>query len=138
MKNRARCAFSVLLLALAAYPALRSPSADSFPLSTYPMFSVARPAETSVSSAIGFDAEDRRVTLSPRIVGGTLEVIQAAGTIAQAIRTGGTEDLCIEVLDKAPPTVVAVEIVTETYDVVGYFDGEKEPIERNVHARCRL
>ena len=136
MKNRARCAFGVLLLALTAYPALRSPADDSFPLSTYPMFSTARPAETSVSSAVGFDSTDQRITLSPRIVGGTLEVIQAAGTIAQAIRSGSTANLCDEVLAKAPAAVVAVEIVTETYDVVGYFDGADDPSQRTVHARC--
>jgi hypothetical protein len=136
MKNRARCAFGVLLVALVAFPALRSPAADSFPLSTYPMFSLARPAETTVSSAAGFDAAGNRVTLSPRVVGGTAEVIQAAGTIGQAISSGSTEALCAEVLAKAPPAVVAVEIATETYDVVGYFDGDEEPIRRTVHARC--
>ena len=137
MKNRARCAFAVLMVALVAYPALRSPADDSFPLSTYPMFSLARPAETSVNTAVGFDASARRVTLSPRIIGGTVEVIQAAGTVAQAIRSGETFELCQEVLDKAPPSVVAVEIVTETYDVVGYFDGDEDPISRTVHTRCQ-
>jgi hypothetical protein len=136
MKNRVRCAFGVLIVALVAYPALRSPADDSFPLSTYPMFSLARPAETTVSSAAGFDAAGQRVTLSPRVVGGTAEVIQAAGTIGQAISAGSTEALCSEVLAKAPHAVVAVEIVTETYDVVGYFDGDEAPIRRTVHARC--
>ena len=65
-------------------------------------------------------------------------MIQAAGTIAQAIRSGSTEDLCREVLDKVSAPVVAVEIVTETYDVVGYFEGAKEPVQRTVHARCEL
>ena len=136
MTKRARCVFAALVVVLAAAPVVRSPAEDSFPLSTYPMFSLARPAETSVSTAVGFDAGNDRITLSPRIVGGTVEVIQAAGTIAQAIRSGATGELCSEVLERVPSTVVAVEIVTETYDVIDYFDGNEDPISRTVHARC--
>ena len=136
MQNRARCVFALVVLALVAAPLLRAPSNDSFPLSTYPMFSVARPAETSVSTAVGWSADGERVTLSPRIIGGTAEVIQAAGTIAQAIGSGTTDALCSEVLAKAPDRVAAVEVVTETYDVVAYFDGAEDPIRRTVHARC--
>lgn len=136
MRNRARCLFGVLVVLLVAAPAVRSPSADSFPLSTYPMFSLARPAETTVSSAIGFDRAGERITLSPGVIGGTAEVIQAAATVSQAIRAGTTDALCGEILAKAPAGAVAVEVVTETYDVVGYFDGDEEPIRATVHARC--
>lgn len=136
VQNRVRCAFAVLVVALVAAPVLRSPGDDSFPLSTYPMFSLARPAETTVSSAVGFDAADQRVILSPRIVGGTAEVIQAAATVGRAIRSGAAEELCREIIARAPTKAVAVEIVTETYDVVAYFDGDEEPIRRTVHARC--
>lgn len=115
---------------------LRSPADDSFPLSTYPMFSLARPAETTVSSAVGFDASNERVILSPRIVGGTAEVIQAAATVSRAISTGAAEELCREIIARAPTGVVALEVVTETYDVVEYFDGEEGPLRRTVHARC--
>ena len=136
MQNRIRCAFAALMVVAVAAPVVRSPSVDSFPLSTYPMFSLARSAETTVSTAVGFDSSGERVILSPRIIGGTAEVIQAAGTVAQAIASGGTPALCREVLAEAPPEVVAVEVVTESYDVVAYFDGNEEPIQRTVHARC--
>ncbi|MGI9648726.1 MAG: hypothetical protein ACR2OI_09430 [Acidimicrobiia bacterium] len=136
MQNRARCLFGAVLVLLVAAPVVRSPANDSFPFSTYPMFSLARPAETSVSSAVGYDAADTRLTLSPRVVGGTIEVIQAAGTVIQAISAGTSDALCREVLAQAPSEVVAIEIVTETYDVVAYFDGDEEPVQRTVHARC--
>lgn len=123
---------------LVAAPVLRSPADDSFPLSTYPMFSLARPAETTVSSAVGYDQSDNRLTLSPRVVGGTGEVIQAAGTVIQAINAGTSDALCREVLAKASEDVVTIEIVTETYDVVAYFDGDEDPVQRTVHARCEL
>jgi hypothetical protein len=136
MQKRVRCALGAAIVLLAAAPVVRSPAEDSFPLSTYPMFSLARPQETTVNSAAGFDAAGTRVRLSPRVVGGTVEVIQAAGTIVQAIGAGTTADLCREVLAEAPAEVVAVEIVTETYDVIDYFDGDETPRERTVHARC--
>ncbi len=124
-----------MVLAVAA-PVVRSPADDSFPLSTYPMFSTARPQETTVSSAAGYDAAGERLTLSPAVVGGTREVIQAAGTVAQAIGSGSADELCREVLANAPAEVVAIEIVTETYDVIAYFDGDETPRQQTVHARC--
>ncbi|MBT8165688.1 MAG: hypothetical protein KJO97_09065 [Acidimicrobiia bacterium] len=136
MQKWVRWALGAAIVVLAAAPVVRSPADDSFPLSTYPMFSLARPQETTVSSAAGFDAAGTRLRLSPRVVGGTGEVIQAAGTVGQAIGAGTTDDLCREVLAEAPDDVVAVEIVTETYDVIAYFDGDEEPLERVVHSRC--
>ena len=136
MHKWVRCALGAAIVVLAAAPVVGSPADDSFPLSTYPMFSLARPQETTVSSAAGFDAAGTRLRLSPRVVGGTGEVIQAAGTVGQAIGAGTTDDLCREVLAEAPDNVVVVEIVTETYDVIAYFDGDEEPLERTVHSRC--
>ena len=136
MQKWARCGYAALVVLLVAAPVVRSPGDDSFPLSTYPMFSLARPQETTVSSAAGYDAAGERVRLAPTVVGGTREVIQAAGTVAQAIGAGSSDELCREVLEKASGDVVAVEIVTETYDVIAYFDGQEEPLQRTVHARC--
>jgi hypothetical protein len=136
MQKWVRCGFAAIVVLLAAAPVARSPGNDSFPLSTYPMFSLARPQETTVSSAAGYDTSGMRITLSPTVVGGTREVIQAAGTVAQAIGSGSSEELCREVLATAGTEVVAVEIVTETYDVIAYFDGDEEPQQRTVHARC--
>ncbi len=136
MHKWARYGFAALMVVLVAAPVIKSPADDGFPLSTYPMFSRARPQETTVSSAAGYDAAGNRLTLSPTVVGGTREVIQAAGTVVQAIGTGSTEALCHEVLANAADQVVAVEIVTETYDVIAYFDGSEEPLQRTVHARC--
>ena len=136
MQRWVRCAFAAGFVLLVAAPVVRAPFNDSFPLSTYPMFSLARPQQTTVSSAVGYDAAANRLTLSPAVVGGTREVIQAAGTVGQAIGSGAAEELCREILANAPAEVVAIEIVTETYDVIGYFDGDEEPLEQTVHARC--
>lgn len=123
-----------MVLAVAA-PVLGSPFRDSFPLSTYPMFSVARPQQATVSSAVGFDASGAEVTLRPTDIGGTREVIQAAATISRAISRGEAAELCEEVLSNVPAAAV-VEIVTETFDVIAYFDESEEPLQRIVHAKC--
>lgn len=124
-----------MVLAVAA-PVLGSPFRDSFPLSTYPMFSVARPQQATVNSAVGFDTAGDELTLRPIDIGGTREVIQAAATVSRAISRGEAEDLCREVLTNVP-TAAVIEIVTETYDVIAYFDENEEPLQRIVHARCQ-
>lgn len=124
-----------MVLAVAA-PVLGSPFRDSFPLSTYPMFSVARPQQATVNSAVGFDTAGDELTLRPIDIGGTREVIQAAATVSRAISRGEAEDLCREVLTNVP-TAAVIEIVTETYDVIAYFAESEEPLQRIVHARCQ-
>jgi hypothetical protein len=34
--------------------------------------------------------------------------------------------------------VIAFEVVTERYDAVRWFDGDRRPVGRDVHARCPL
>ncbi len=131
----ARCAVSAVMVLAVAAPVVGSPYRDSFPLSTYPMFSTARPQRTTVNSAVGFDAAGAALTLRPGDIGGTREVIQAAATLSRAISRGEAGDLCREVLSNVPAAAV-VEIVTETYDVIAYFDESEAPLQRVVHARC--
>ncbi|MDH3606542.1 MAG: hypothetical protein OER12_06070, partial [Acidimicrobiia bacterium] len=59
-----------------------------------------------------------------------------AATVSRAISRGEAEDLCREVLTNVPAAAV-IEIVTETYDVIAYFDESEEPLQRIVHARCQ-
>jgi len=136
MNRTVRCVVSAAIVLAVAAPVLGSPFRDSFPLSTYPMFSVARPQQATVNSAVGFDIAGGELTLRPIDIGGTREVIQAAATVSRAISRGETEDLCREVLTNVPAAAV-IEIVTETYDVIAYFDESEEPLQRIVHARCQ-
>ena len=135
MTRAARCVVSLAVVIAVAFPVLGSPFRDSFPLSTYPMFSVARPQQATVNSAVGFDGAGAELTLRPLDIGGTREVIQAAATISRPISRGETDELCEEVLSKVEEAAV-IEIVTETYDVVAYFDDDQDPLQRIVHARC--
>jgi hexokinase len=129
----------IAALAIALVVALVWPAPagrDSFPLSNYPMFAAARPAETSSRSAVGVDAAGEFLRLSPADIGGTDQVIQAAATIRQAVENDTTDELCDEIAERISGRAVAVEVVTERYDTIAWFDGRTEPIERRVHARC--
>ena len=137
MRRWLTCGFALILVLAVAAPILGPPGEDSFPLSTYPMFSRARAQVTSLSTAAGFDAGGERLDLSPTVIGGTREVIQASTTVAREVAAGTGERFCREVLGRAPDDVAVIEIVTETYDVVAYFDGDTRPQERDVHARCQ-
>lgn len=128
--------FAAVMIVAVIAPMVGPTSEDGFPLSTYPMFSRPLPAVTSQATAAGFDRGGDQVALTPTVIGGTREIIQAAMTAANEVAGGSSDRFCREVLDRAPSEVTAVEIVTETYDVVAYFAGTKQPSEREVHARC--
>ncbi len=127
--------FSLLMVVAAVWPATTSPPRDSFPLSNYPMFATDRPTEASFATVVAVAPEGTTDRLTPRAIGGTDQVIQAAATVAQAVRNGEAEQLCREILDRVDgPT--QLEVVTETYDTIEWFDGNETPISRTVHATC--
>jgi len=116
------------------WPAFADPPRDSFPLSNYPMFTFDRSTEASFSTVVVMsDGEPR--TLSPRVIGGTDQVVQAAASVRQAINGDTTDALCREVAARLDQRGT-VEVVTETFDTRAWFDGDETPIEREVHARC--
>jgi hypothetical protein len=133
----------LVLLMLA--PLFRRPPADSFPLSTYPMFSWGRhDARTAVERAIGVDSRGERRPIPPRLVGSE-EVLQAKATLAQSIRQGAraARALCRGVAarvaeDDRYADVVKVEIRTDTFDAVAFFDGHETPVDSKLHATCKV
>ena len=137
MGTRRRQVIAVLAIALVAALVWPAPEGrDSFPLSNYPMFAAARPAETSFRTAVGVDPSGGYVRLSPTDIGGTDQVIQAAATIRQALEDDDADALCSEIAERISGRAIAVEVVTERYDTIAWFEGRTEPIERRVHARC--
>jgi hypothetical protein len=123
-------------------PMLGDPRDDSFPLSTYPMFSGRKSTEASIPHVVGYHADGSRVVLPPESVAND-EVIQAFETVRQAIRQGssGTAALCEEAAGWASTRredVVSVAVVTDTYDALEYFDGDKAPVAGTTHAECEV
>ena len=123
-------------------PLAGDPRADSFPLSTYPMFAGRQSSEATIPHAVVIDSSGERSALPPVAVAND-EVIQAFETLRQAVRQGleATARLCTRAADwyagrsEGP---ARVEIVSDTYRAVAYFEGEKEPISSQVHVSCEV
>ena len=143
--GRRAWAYSVSLALVGAvlWPLQQNKPEDSFPLSTYPMFSRKRPTELSLDHVVAVSAA-RQEAVPPKLVASG-EVLQAKATITQKLRRGrrGAEDLCRQVADRLRGEedwrwANHVEVRSDRYLVLGYFSGAKKPIWSRVHARCDL
>jgi len=132
---------SFALLVAVMVPAFGDPAADSYPLSTYPMF--ARPkAKTYIAFAEGIDDQEHATRLGPALVANG-EVMQASHTLHRAIR-GGPERLaqvCARIADGVAAdarhaSVVRIRLAEGQFDSVGYFLGAREPETRTIHHHC--
>ena len=134
-----------VVVALVLWPLFRVPPVDSFPLSTYPMFSrnVAADSRTSIVQAMGVRVDGSRFSLPPSTVAND-EVLQAHRTLARAVGQGvaATEGLCREIASRVAASdlsrVREVEIATFDYDSVAYFTRSAQPLGFHVHARCSI
>jgi hypothetical protein len=126
----------VLLLAL-GWPAVAPDEVDSLPLSNYPMFAHPRDAVSWFHVVVRVDAEGAEHRLDLRAVGGTDQPVQAAETVRQAIRRGEADELCAEIADQLHEAGT-VQVLTVAHDAPGWFRGRRDPVERRVHAECRV
>jgi hypothetical protein len=134
--------FSAALIAAVMWPLFGDAWSDSFPFSTYPMFSGRQSSEVSIAHVVAVDAAGEAEVLPPEALG-TDEVIQAFETVRQAIRQGDASvaALCADAADWASDRredAVSIAVVTDTYDGVAYFDGETEPSASETHATCEV
>ena len=141
MDDRARAYLvSMAFAAAVALPVLGSTESDSFPLSTYPMFSGRQSAEADIPHAIAItDGGERRILPPDAVLND--EVIQAFETLRQAIADGPeeTQALCERIAARAGRSGdVSVQIVTDRYDAIRYFEGDEEPLRSTVHASCEV
>jgi hypothetical protein len=142
--RRARVVGVAMLVVVAIavlWPAVRRPPQDSFPLSTYPMFSFPLDPVADIDLVVGVDAAGADIRLSPESIAGTDEVIQAGGAVARAVAGRGDDPaaLCQRVADRlVGEDPVAVEVRTDRYDAIAWFRGDRDPLERTVHARCEV
>jgi hypothetical protein len=112
---------------------------DSFPLSNYPMFSYDRGRVNALDTAVGITAAGEQERLTPEVIAGGYEVIHAARTVSKAIRSGDAPALCAEIAARSgDDDIVRIEVVTETYDTIRWFDGDETPVDRVVHASCEV
>jgi hypothetical protein len=138
MRRRVASVISVVAILVVLLPAWIE--RDSYPLSTYPMFSYRRDRVATIDTAVGYEvASGARVRLNPTLIAGGIEVIHAAVTVSTAIEQGDTDALCHEIAARAVarrPALARIEVVSETHDVVDYFAGESTPQQIVVHSSC--
>ena len=121
------------------FPLLGPLESDSYPLSTYPMFSEDRGREASIATAVGLDAAGTVVRLDPESIGGADEVILAAATVSDAIRRGEVDQLCTEIATRLVGSDIASVVVrTERIDVVAHIADDAPPLSVRDHGNCEV
>jgi hypothetical protein len=121
---------------------------DSFPLSTYPMYSRARPSEVSFVTAVGVGATGDVQRLSLALIGDSDDPLIVAGELRTAVADGRAGQRCAAIAGRVgarqsgdsdmPDRTVAVEVVTERHDVIAQVTGRPSQTDRVVHARCDI
>jgi hypothetical protein len=137
---------AAVLISIAAVGAVLSPlvwdeDRDSYPISSYPMFARDQGRVRAYATVVGVGVGGEVERLSPETIAGTREPVQAAETVVREVRRGHAAALCDDVAARiaardSDPEPGRLEVVTETYDVLAYFDGQTEPEQRVVHATC--
>ncbi len=139
---------SLLLTGLMVSPAFRNPNDDSFPLSTFPMFSRPKPDPGLVlTQALAVFPDGTRTPLPPELSTGNAEVIQALRMIRDEAYAGPkrASAFCRDIARRIEMSddpdwagVVAVEIARSQFDTVAYFEEGPEPVVRKTLQRCRV
>lgn len=134
-----------IVVAAVAYPLTWPRGRDSFPLSSYPMFSRKLPtAEFSLQYAVGVTTDGKRHHLAPEFVAND-EVLQARAVLRRAVRGGkrAVTRLCQRIarrvsVDADLRAVEHVRIVTGRHDAVAYLTGRDRVGKERVHGQCRV
>ncbi len=112
---------------------------DSYPLSSYPMFSSDRGSEARFATAVGESADGRILRLDPETISGSDEVILAAATVSRAVRRDRAGELCSEIADRVDDAEVRQVVVrTERHDLIASLVDDAEPLAVEEHARCQV
>lgn len=143
--RRERCLGWLVLLGITfamSWPMFGPLEADSFPLSTFPMFAKTR-GQPSFHQLVGIDATEKRVTIPPELLG-TSEVLQAKALLAAAAKSQRRRAaLCAEVAertreDRRYAGVERLELVRVRFDPVRYFVEGPEPLAQHTLHRCSV
>ena len=133
---------AILVAVIAALLLPVALDSDDLPLSTYPMYSRARPADVSFVTAQGVDASGNVVPLGLGLIGASDDPLVVAGELRAAVQAGRAAERCAEIrerwLDQQPGDAeLAVRVVTERHDVIAHTRDLPSLIDRTVHAECR-
>jgi len=114
---------------------------DSFPLSTYPMYSSARSEEVTIPTAVGVDQRGGEHRLTLQVIGASDDPLIVAGELRTAIAQDRADERCRAIAERASSSLaeldlVRIEVVMERHDVVAQVAGDPSLLERTVHAEC--
>lgn len=116
---------------------------DSFPLSTYPMYSRARSSESTIVTAQGLRDDGTRRTLTPTLIGGSDDPLIVVGELRAALAAGRGDERCATIAARVGgrpslDDLDTIEIVSERHDTVRRTLGENSLIERSTRAECAV
>jgi hypothetical protein len=120
-----------------------SGAADSFPISTYPMFANPR-GQPTLHTLVGLTPDGNERRLPPELVG-TKEVLQAKVLIQRSVVKGpeAMSQLCAATATRAAASATfrelqALAIVARRYDPIEYFVKGPTPLDEQTLVRCEL
>jgi hypothetical protein len=100
------------------------------------MFSTNRSSAESVDTAVLVRADGGVERLDPVAIAATDEPIIATVVVGNAIAAGTADLLCADIAGRVDAPGGTVEVVTETFDAVRWYQGDRDPLQRTVHATC--
>ena len=116
---------------------------DSFPLSTYPMYSRSRGPESTLVTARGITVDGSSRELTPTLIGDSDDPLVVAGRLRAALSVDRGDVRCAEIAERVATRsefadVVVIQIVSERHDTVARTLNQKSLIERDVRATCEV
>lgn len=132
---KARWAITALLGVTIVSPLFRDRGWDSFPISSFPMFSRGDlGTRLWLGHVVLVDGAGKRRP-APLSLVGSPEPMVAKMIVENAIARDEARHLCEQIAGRAPPDVATVEIVVSVFDTMRYFS-DPTPLERTVRASC--
>ena len=124
-------------------PLVADAEADSFPISSYPMF--ARPrGQPTLHALIGRTADGLERRLPPEVVGSS-EVLQTKVLIQRSVEAGprAMQELCEAVAQRVAAMsdgngLRRIELVRRRYDPIAYFEQGPVPLEQERLSSCAV
>ena len=132
---KARWLLTVVLGGIILSPLVRDRDWDSFPISSFPMFSRGDLGTRVRIGHVILVAEDGTRRPAPPSVIGSPEPMVAIKIVENALARDESYGLCVRVAGRAPPGVAKIEVVSSVFDTSRYFT-DPTPLERTVHSSC--
>jgi hypothetical protein len=131
----ARWLLTALLGAALLSPLVRQRDWDSFPISSFPMFSRSDlGTRVRIGHVVLVGVDGSRRPAPPSVIGSP-EPMVAIKIVENALARDEAHGLCVRIAGRAPPGVATIEVVTSEFDTSRYFT-DPTPLERTVRSSC--